>query len=152
MIQIVLCVGQHSANVHLLTVVVNGSDQPEFVASKIEDRQFPHHINATERRFQIGKAAKLPRFSETIPILEGFPSLWVQFQKQQQLLARDDVNLGHHQARRLENFEHRNFLAIGLKLAARAFRVDLLGQRRYFARDAVEAALFKKRLLVRPRE
>jgi len=49
---------------------MDGGNQPEFVAAKIENRQHPHQTNAAKRVFQIGEGAELVRFSQTIPILE----------------------------------------------------------------------------------
>jgi hypothetical protein len=86
-------VREHVPDIHFLSVVVDGSYQPELVAPDVKDRESAYLIGGGERDPQTGEGGivGLPNNSE--PVIQRSPCIRMCPRELHQPLSRDDVHL-----------------------------------------------------------
>jgi hypothetical protein len=87
---------QYVADVNLVSIIMDGSDESNFVAADIEDREFPDLIGVRKGLTQLHEIQKSALPHNHVPVGEGRFSIRVLFSELIQALPRNDV---HRQAR-----------------------------------------------------
>jgi hypothetical protein len=79
-------------DVELVTIKVDGSDQPVFVAADVEDDPLVNFIGGWKRGAQLCKILKIGFLHDLEPALEGGLTVGMFIPELGQCFARDDVH------------------------------------------------------------
>lgn len=89
---VVLGVREHVPDVHFLPVVMDGRDQPEFIAFDVKDGEPAHLICGGERHPQIDEGGIIGLPNDGKPGVQWAPCVRMYPRKLHQPLSRNDVH------------------------------------------------------------
>jgi hypothetical protein len=89
---VVLVVGEDRANVHLLTIVMQGGNQSSSIAANVEDRQLPDLIGARKECAQFGERMDRCRLECPTPVKQARFGFRMFGRKFVQAFTSDDMD------------------------------------------------------------